>query len=106
MTNRQALQDFPDTGQVLVYENKKINLPKAENDVPVTLAFQFISERTVHVTYMSLAPTTMFLSTPSLTPDGVDKNETHFMPNAVLCRTVFEINVRNIFTVITRVPFG
>jgi hypothetical protein len=27
MTHRQALQDFPDTIKVLLYENNKINLP-------------------------------------------------------------------------------
>jgi hypothetical protein len=51
MTHRQALQDFPDTSQVSLHKNNKIDLPPlkkgAENDVPVTVAYRFISERTV-----------------------------------------------------------
>jgi hypothetical protein len=50
MTYRQALQDFPDTSEVSLHKNNKINLPifrGAETDVPVTFAFLFISERTV-----------------------------------------------------------
>jgi hypothetical protein len=42
MTHRQALPDFFDTSQVSLHENNKINSPKrgAENDIPVTVAFQ------------------------------------------------------------------
>jgi hypothetical protein len=49
MTDRQALQDFPDTSQVSFHENNKINSPDrgAETDAPETVAFRFISERTV-----------------------------------------------------------
>jgi hypothetical protein len=44
MTHRQALQDFPDTSQVSLHKNDKIN--SLENDVPVTAAIRFISECT------------------------------------------------------------
>jgi hypothetical protein len=45
MTHRQALQDFPDTSQVSLHKNNKIDfLRVAENDIPVIIAFRFISE--------------------------------------------------------------
>jgi hypothetical protein len=42
MTHRQALQVFPDTSSVSLYEDNKIN---GSREVAVT--FNFISERTV-----------------------------------------------------------
>jgi hypothetical protein len=49
MTHRQALQDFPDTSQVSLHKDNKVNLPffirGAENDVPVTIVFRFIGGR-------------------------------------------------------------
>jgi hypothetical protein len=50
MTHRQALQDFPNTSQVSLHKNNKINLPKEAvpaGSQEVTVAFNFISERTV-----------------------------------------------------------
>jgi hypothetical protein len=44
MTHRQALQDFPDTSQVLLHNKITCFLRGAENDFPLTDAFQFISE--------------------------------------------------------------
>jgi hypothetical protein len=50
MTHCQA-QDFPDTSQVLLHKNNKNQrtyiIRDAKNDVPVTVAFQFVSECTV-----------------------------------------------------------
>jgi hypothetical protein len=51
MTHRQALSDFPDTSQVSLHKNNKANetlffLTGAENDVYVTVALLFISDRT------------------------------------------------------------
>jgi hypothetical protein len=49
-THHQALEDFPDTSQVSLYTKSKISSPEirgAGNDAPVTVAFRFISERTV-----------------------------------------------------------
>jgi hypothetical protein len=47
LTQRQTLQDFPDTSQVLLHKNNTINvfITAAENDVYVTDAIRFISER-------------------------------------------------------------
>jgi hypothetical protein len=51
ISHHQALQDFPDTSQVSLHKNNEIKknflqgVPK--NDVPVTAACRFISERTV-----------------------------------------------------------
>jgi hypothetical protein len=51
-THRQALQGFPDTSQVSLHKNNKINLFKDSSSAgirEVTVAFNFISERSVFI---------------------------------------------------------
>jgi hypothetical protein len=51
MAHRQALQGFPDTSQVSLHKNNKINFPFfiaiAAGSGEVAVAFNFISEHTV-----------------------------------------------------------
>jgi hypothetical protein len=50
VTHRQALQGFPDMSQVALHKNNKINLPIHSSpcrEPEVTIAFNFISERTI-----------------------------------------------------------
>jgi hypothetical protein len=54
MIHRQVLQRFPDTSQVSLHKNHKINLPwKAvpPGSREVTVAFNFISERSVIIQF-------------------------------------------------------